>query len=194
MELTKTLGVAAAAALALMAFSSSASATTLEVGGVRQTGAVTLKATLKTSTSLALSEPNGFTIRTCTVSALEGATTSFTGTTVTMPIKTMTLQSCSEEPNVIDTTGSLTFERIGTTTNATVRWAGFKLTWPSAFGAVTCAIGASPGADAGTLTGVASGQATLDIDVPVSCSPPYSSVRLTGTYIVTSPAGLGVTF
>jgi hypothetical protein len=192
MKLTKVAGAVGIAALALLVIASSASATTLEVGGVKQSGAVTVKATLKTATSLSLTEPNGFTVRTCTSSTLEGTTSIVTGTTVTMPLSLLSLQTCSEEPNVIDTRGSLTFERIGTTTNATVRWAGLKWTWPSVIGTISCTTAASPGTDAGTLTGVAFGQATLDIDAAVSC-PPYSGVSLTGTYVVTSPAGLGVT-
>ncbi|HWC49087.1 MAG TPA: hypothetical protein VG448_09425 [Solirubrobacterales bacterium] len=190
----KGLTCAVMALAILLALASSASATTLEVKGLKQTGAVTLKASLKAGTSMRLADTSGeFTINTCTVSTIEGASTIFTGTTVTIPVNALTFQTCTEEPITIDTRGSLTIENIAGTTKGTVRWTGLKWTWPSNFGVVSCTTAASPGTDIGTLTGVAAGQATLEINTVINCTGMFTSMKWTATYTVTTPEGLGVT-
>ncbi|HEV2858712.1 MAG TPA: hypothetical protein VGW80_09955 [Solirubrobacterales bacterium] len=203
MKLTKILGVVAAAAMALMAFASTASATTLEIGGVKQTSAVTIVSSLKAGTSAILKDTSGSFANTCTESTVEGKTSTFTGTTVSGPISSLTFKSCKEEPVVVDTTGSLSVEWIPTTaketeegktsTKGTVRSIGAKVTSPSPFGALTCTTAASPGTDIGTLTGVSSGAATMDINAVLNCGFFLPSAKWEGTYTVTSPAGLGVT-
>ncbi|HEV2858711.1 MAG TPA: hypothetical protein VGW80_09950 [Solirubrobacterales bacterium] len=193
MKFTKILGVVAAAALALMAFAGTASATTLAIGGVKQTGAVTIKASLKTGTSAILKDTGGAFANTCLESAVEGKTTTFTGT-VAGPISTLSFSKCTEEPVVVDTTGSLTVTQIAGTTNGTVRSIGAKVTSPSPFGALTCTTAASPGTDIGTLTGVAStaSHATMDINAVLNCGFFLPSAKWEGTYTVTSPTGLNV--
>jgi hypothetical protein len=192
MKLTKILGVLAVAAMALMAFASTASATTLEVNGVKQTGAVTIKSSLKTGTSALLKDTGGFFANTCTVSTVEGKTTTFTGTTVGGPISSLTFSKCTEEPVVVDAPGSLTVENIAGTTNGTVRSIGAKVTSPSPFGALTCVTAASPGTDIGILTGT-SPHATMDINAVLNCGFFLPSAKWEGTYTVTSPTGLAVT-
>jgi hypothetical protein len=193
MKFTKILGVVAVAALALMAFASTASATTLEVKGVTQTGSVTIKSSLKSGTSALLSDTFGFFANTCTVSTVEGSTSTKTGTAVEGPISTLswgtTATPCKEGNPTVDAAGSLSVERIGTTTNGTVKSKNAKVTVPSALGALTCTTPAE-GTDLGTLTGVASGQATMDINAVLNCG---ITAKWTGTYVVTSPEGLGVT-
>jgi len=190
----KSLPCAVVALSMLLAFAGTASATTLEVKGVKQTGAVTLKATLKAGNSMLLADTSGsFAINTCTASTIEGTTTTVTGATVTAPVKVLTFGTCSEAPITIDTAGTLTIERIGTTTNGTVNWSGLKWTWPSAFGVVTCTTPASPGTDIGILSGVAAGQATLEINTVIICGGMFTSMRWTATYTVTGLEGLAVT-
>jgi hypothetical protein len=188
----KSLIAAVAAVAALLACASAASATTLEVKGLKQAGAVTVKASLKQGTSILQTDTEANQINTCTTSLLEGSSTVFTGTTVTAPLSTLSYSNCTEGNPTIDSRGSLTVERIGTTTNGTVRWSGLKWTTPSVFGVLTCQTAASPGTDVGTLTGVATGQATLDINAVLECTL-FGSEKWTGTYTVTSPEGLGVT-
>jgi hypothetical protein len=191
MKFTKILGLVAVAALALMAFASTASATTLEVKGVKQTTDVTIKSSLKSGTSALLSDTFGFFANTCTASSVEGSdSTRTTGTTVEGPISALSFSSCKEEPVVVDTKGNLSVEWISGTTNGTVRSIGAKVTSPSPFGALTCVTAASPGTDIGTLTGVASGFATMDINATLNCG--LITAKWTGTYSVTSPEGLGV--
>jgi len=184
MKFTKILGVVAVAALALMAFASTASATTLESNGVKQTGVVSIESTLKSGTSALLSDTFGAFANTCTVSTVKGKdSTSQTGTTVSGPVESLSWSSCKEGNPTVDAAGSLSVENIAGTTNGTVRSIGAKVTVPSAFGTLTCTTAASPGTDLGTLTGVASGTATMDINAVLSCG---ITAKWTGTYTVTS--------
>jgi hypothetical protein len=192
MTLNKTLGAAVAVALAVLAFASIASATTLEVKGVKQTGAVAIKATLKANTSLVLTETSGFAQRTCTASTLEGKTTTFTATTVSVPLTLLTFQTCTEGSFVVHVKGTLTFENIAGTTNATVRWAGMHLTMPSIFGVIGCTTAASPGTDVGILTGVSTGSALLDFKGVINCGFIPSTVW-EASYVISGIEGLGVT-
>jgi hypothetical protein len=193
MKFTKILGAVAVAALALMAFDSTASATTLEVKGVKQTTEITIEASLKAGTSTLQSDTSGFFANTCTASTIKVKdSTKVTGTEVEGPVETLSWGTvatpCKEGNPTVDAKGSLSFERIGTTTNGTVKSKNAKWTMPSALGTLTCTTPIG-GTDLGTLTGVASGNATIDLNAVLACG---ISAKWTGTYTVTSPGGLGV--
>lgn len=193
MKLTKILGVVAIAALAVMAFASVASATTFEVKGVKQTSALTVEATLKAGTSLLHTDTFGTFLNTCTTSAIKFTdSTTVTGTVVSGPISALsfgtTTTPCKEGNPVVHAKGSVSIQWIGETTNGTVKWHNGKVTTPSAVGLLTCTT-PEAGTDLGTLTGVASGSATLDVNAVLNCG---ITTKLTGTYSVTSPDGLGV--
>lgn len=194
MKLRSILGIAAVVALALMAFASSASATTLYVNGVKQTGAVTIHATLKSGTSALLEDTSNFFANTCTASTVHGETSVFTGSVVSGPLTPgssgLNFSSCIEEPVVTEASGSLSVEQISGTTNGTVRSIGAKVKTPSPFGTLTCVTAASPGTDVGTLTGVTSGNATMDINAALNCGA--ITAKWTATYTVTTPTGLDV--
>lgn len=187
-------GIACVAlALTVMGFvaASIASATTLEVKGTKQTGSVTFKTSLKSGTSTLMTDTFGAFFQTCTASVVEGKTNTFTGTTVSGPISSETFSSCTEEPVTVDLPGSLSVENVAGTTNGTVRSINARWTMPSPFGALACVTASSPGTDIGTLTGVASGSATLHLAATLNCGS--ITAKWTGTYTVTSPEGLGVT-
>lgn len=180
------------AASALLALAGTASATTLEKAGVKQTGAVTIKASHESTTSTGWIEKSLGTLNTCTTSTIEGTTSVFSGTTVTAPISALTFQNCTDGTPIVDAKGSVSIENISGTTNGTVRWIGTKVTVPTtALGTLTCVTASSPGTDVGTLTGVSSGTAKLDVTVLLNCG--FVNMTWAGTYIVTSPDGLGVT-
>jgi hypothetical protein len=188
----KSLVPALLAALATMAFTSVASATTLEVKGVKQAQAVTIKASLQSGSSTGWLEGSLGTLNTCTTSTIEGTTNVSTGTTVTAPIASLTFQNCTEGLPIVDAKGSVSIENISGTTNGTVRWTGTKVTVPTTpLGTLTC-VTPSSGADVGTLTGAASGTASLDVTVLLNCG--FANMIWAGTYVVTNPAGLGITF
>lgn len=183
--------IPAVVASLLLTFASTASATTLEVKGGRQTGGVSVEASLKASSAL-LSTTEGWAINTCTISAMAGTSSVSTGTRVSIPLSLLFFSGCSEGNPVVDLRGTLTVENVGFSTNGTVRLINTRLTVPSSFGNLICTtLELTPGTDIGALTGVASGQATLDINAVLNCG--FFSAKWQATYTVTSPEGLGVT-
>ncbi len=190
MQLSKILGVAAVAAMALMAFASPASATTLEVGGVARNASVSIEATIASGGSALLTDTFGVTANTCTTSTVKGNTEHvFSGSTISGPVSTLSFSNCSEGNPTTDIAGILSIERIGTTTNGTVRSTDAKVTVPSFFGTLTCL---TNGTDVGTLTGVASGSAKFDINAVLSCTV-IGTAKWSGTYTLTGAnAALGI--
>jgi hypothetical protein len=173
-----------------LAASSTASATALEVGGVAKNAEVAYEMSIASGGSLLMTDTFGVAMNTCTTSIVKGSTVSpFSGATVGGPLSTLSYSNCTEGTPTVDAAGSLSVERIGTTTNGTVRSSGTKITTPSLFGTLTCT---TSNTDIGTLTGVAWGKATLDINAVLACSV-IGSAKWSGTYAVTSPSGLGVT-
>jgi len=189
MKYLKMLGLAAVAAMALMAVTAgSASATTLEIKGVTQNTAVTIKASLKSGTSAILKDTAGISSNTCTASSVEGKSEApFSNATVTGAVSTLTFSSCAREPVTKDAGGKLHITWTSGT-NGTVTSSGAEVTTGSPFGTLNCKTNA--GTHLGTLTGVASGNATMTINAALSCSG--ISSKWEATYVVTTPEGLGV--
>jgi hypothetical protein len=195
MKHLKILGLAAVAAMALMAIgASTASATTLAVGGSKTNSAVKIEASLETGTSAKLQKTDGTFANTCTTSKVVGTTSVFTGTAVSGPLAEketgLSFGSCTTEKVTVDASGSLSVEWISGTTNGTVKSSGAKVTVPSPFGTLTCETGT--GTDVGTLTGTKTGSATMDIKAVLNCGFLAPSATWEGSYWVTSPGGLGV--
>jgi hypothetical protein len=214
LKLTKILGILAAAAPVLMAFASTAFATTFEVKGVKQTSGITIEASLKAGTSGLQSDTFGFFINTCTVSTIKATTetdttdiievegvkkeitTKATAAGFSALIGPVTAWSwgtaatpCKEGNPTVHDAGTLSVEWIKGTTNGTVKSGNAVWTTPSAFGTLTCKTPAE-GTDFGTLTGVAAGNATIDINTVLSCG---IDLKWTGTYTLTGTnAALGV--
>jgi hypothetical protein len=195
MKLTKMFGLVAVAALALMAFASTASATTLEIAGVKQTTDVTIEATLNGSATLS-DTTNSF-ANTCTKSTVEGNdSTSTTGTNVSGPISILSFSSCTHPTVVVHKPGTLSIDRIGETTNGTVRSSGAEVTVPATIGTSLITVNCKTSeTDLGTFTGVpkATEHATIHINAVLNCGFFLPSAKWVGTYTVTSPTGLGVT-
>jgi hypothetical protein len=189
MKLTKILGVAAVAALALMAFAGTASATTtLTTNGVVQNGAVTLEGTLTTGTSALLTDTGKSFANTCTSSVVEGKTTTFTGAAVVGNIEKLSFTNCTHNPVVVHKKGTLSVERIGTTTNGTVRSTGAEVTVPvGLFGGTTIVTCTTNNTDIGTLTGSAAGTAEVDVNAVLNCGFFLPSAKWEGTYVLTVP-------
>jgi hypothetical protein len=103
----------------------------------------------------------------------------------------LVLWPCTSESIIVDNAGQISIEHIPGTTNGTVVWENAQITFPTGFGQANCKFGA--GTDIGTLTGASSGHATLDIKAVINCGFFLPSTVWEGTYVVTSPTGLGVT-
>ncbi|HEV2858500.1 MAG TPA: hypothetical protein VGW80_08885 [Solirubrobacterales bacterium] len=190
----KILSLAVIAALALtLSVAGTASGATFAITGVTQNNAITVTKSLATGTSIVISDTSGSFANTCTASHLHGTTQSpYSSSFIFIPLTTVSFSQCSEEPVVVDTAGSLSVANISGTRNGTVRSIGMKLTTPSPFGSLTCTTAASPGTDIGTLTGVSSGNAKLDVNAVLNCGFFLPSAKLTGSYITTSPHALSV--
>jgi hypothetical protein len=183
MKPSKIFGLVAVAALTLMAFASTASATTLTTNGVKQSGAVTLVATQ--NGSLTLSDTSNTFANTCRVSTVHGTTSVFTGT-VSGPLATLSFSTCTHEQVVVDAKGSLSIEQIGATTNGTVRSSGAEVTVPSTIGSSIITVNCKTAfTDLGTLTGVNSGTSVIDINAVLNCGFFLPSAKWIGSYNIT---------
>lgn len=185
-----TASAFAAAAILLIVGAGSASATTMEVGGVTQNKSVDINLRLAIGTSTVLSLTNGSLANTCTVSRMRGATQSpFSGTTVATWANTLSFESCTR-PVTVHSAGALRVQYISGTTNGTVSSSGAEVTVGSPIGTLTCNTGL--GADLGTLTGSSGGWAYLDVNAVLNCGFLAPSASWIGTYETTWAEGLGV--
>jgi hypothetical protein len=203
MKFTKIFGTLAVTGLV---FATGASATTLEVKGVKQTAGTSIEATLKAGTSLLQTDTSGFFANTCTASTLKattetdttdpnGVTTKATapgtsaiaGAVTTLSWGTVATP-CTKGNPTVHAPGTLSVEWIKSTTSATVKSINAEWTVPSSLGLLTCQT-PFEGTDLGTLTGVAAGNATIDINIVLNCG---ITAKWTGTYTVINPVGLGV--
>jgi hypothetical protein len=202
MKYLKMLGLAAVAAAALMAFvgAGTASATTLEVGGVVKNSALAIEGSLKTGTSALLKDEFGTTTDTCTVSGVKGNTEKdesgdFSGPSVGGKLLKkeeggLTFSSCTHTTTVI-APGSL-FVTWTSGTNGTVKSSGAEVTVQSTFFGASAVCKTGEGTNVGTLTGVSSGSATIDISAKINCGI-LGTASWTGTYVTTGAnAALGV--
>jgi hypothetical protein len=187
-------GLATLSAMVLIAFAAgSASATTLEVGGVTQNKAVTIEASLEPGTSLLIRDTNNLTQDTCTASTIQGTTQSpFTGSKIGGPLSTFTLSNCTHTSHVL-ASGSLSVSQIGATTDGTIYITATKFTVISTvFGiSITCSSGDQ--VDVGRFTSRFFGLLTkFDLDFIINCGFFVPTAKVEGSYVVTSPSGLGV--
>lgn len=186
----KMIGVAALAAAAMTTFGAgTASATTIEVGGVKQTGALTITMSLEAGTSFVFSRTDGGSPTTCTAVHLHGKTSVFTGTRVTGPLSTLDF-TCN---HVVTTHNPGTFyiEHITGTTNGDLFSEDAEWTIATTLGfTVTCKTGA--GTKLGTVTGVAAGSATVDVNAVLNCGFLLPSASAKGTFTITNPNGAGI--
>jgi hypothetical protein len=186
---TRSLVASVAAALAMIASTATASATTLETNGVTKIGAVALGAT--SSGSATFKDTSGTFANTCTESLLQGTTNIFTGTTVSAPLATWSFSRCTHEKYVTDEAGTLSVEAIGSGPNGTVRSTGAKITEPwTILGSVVVATCTTSNTDIGILTGstaayVAPGQSEIDINAVLNCGSILPSAKWEGTYRIT---------
>jgi hypothetical protein len=204
MKHLKMLGLAAIAALGLMAFvgAGTASATTLSTdaaGTVKYGVGTEIHSTLKSGTSAILETTSGETIATCTTSTVKGSITTATGTWVIGSISALTWGEpegvggkCSQTTDSI--AGHLgTLEIMQTTGDAgTVVGKGSEVTL-ELFG-VSCVYGTSTGTTLGTITGGEAPELAINAILP-KISGSFlcpSTGRWTATYVVTSPHAVHV--
>ncbi|HET9198838.1 MAG TPA: hypothetical protein VFN92_11365 [Solirubrobacterales bacterium] len=193
MKYLKMLGLAALAATALAAWlgPATASATTVEVGGVAQNKAVAFTISLKSGTSTAFKDTTNNVVDTCTSSEINGNTVApFTNVNaVNASVIEFYFANCTSGKTQVLKGGKLSFEWT-VNTNGTARSSEAEITvWDNIFGAsAVCKTGTTI---IGTVTGVAAGQATLHVNTVLACGL-LGTVKWEGTYAFTSPAGFGL--
>ena len=215
MKYVKILGLAAVAAMALMAFlgASTASATVLckttPVTGVCPEGwdypkETVIHASLEKETSAELWRSNEKNeeielVDTCTASTVEGITTNTGGSaeTVKGPITALTWgepgTACTR-PTTTSVPGSLEVHAIGDTHNGTLTGSGSSVQVETVFG--KCTYGTGENLDLGIVTG--GSMATIDIDAKVTLVKDDGigicpkTTRWTAKYTVTNPEPLYV--
>jgi hypothetical protein len=188
MRYLKAVVLTALCVMAMGLAASSASATTLEENGVTTNSSVKVTASLKPGTVWNVKDTAGFSKNTCSGSHLDGATSSpFTGSSVTGNVMTWTVASCTR-PVTVHSPGALEFTWTKET-QGTVASEGTVATWGSPIGTISCQTGETT--QLGTLTGVAAGTATIDLNAVVNCGI-IPSAKWEGTFTITSPAGLGI--
>jgi hypothetical protein len=196
MKHLKMLGLAAIAALGLMAFvgAGTASATTLstDAAGTVKYGTTTeIHSTLKVGTSALLEKLNGEKIATCTGSTTKGTLSTATGTWVGGAIGTLTWEGCSQTTDNL-ANGSLEIMKTGADEGEVVG-KGSKVT-VSVFG-VSCVYGTSTeGTKIGTIKGGEAPELVISAILPrieggFLCP---TEGRWTATYVVTSPHALHI--
>jgi hypothetical protein len=192
MDLVRTFRRAAiAASLLVLSAAGTASASTLEVGGVTQNKSVAFTASLAPSTSMRLTDKNGTTNDTCTASEFKGATEGvFSGSKVGGKLASLSITGCSHTSHVI-APGSISFTWTSGT-NASVSSSGAEWTLKSTVFGISAVCKTGAGTTIGTLTGVKEGFATIDVDATTLDCGALGTSRLVGSYIVTTPTGLGM--
>ena len=189
--LRMVFGLIAVAATVLPALGAgTASATTLEIGGVAQNKSVSYVASLEAGFRLRITDSAGTTTDECSSLELKGKTTTFTSTP-SGPVETLTFGSCTHTTTVL-ANGSLSVTNIAGTTNGTVTSSGAEVTVVStAFGvSAVCKTGA--GTVIGKITGLFSGHPTLDLTGKIGCGI-LGTAHWEAFLGFTSPTGLGVT-
>lgn len=192
MKHLKTLGLAALAATALTAVAAgSASATTLEVGGVTKNSSAEIVGGIAPSTAGILSLTGGSFVGECEKGSGSGSSTSpFTGTTVGGPASSASASGCARTVTV-HKPGSVSVQHISGSTNGTVRSANSEVTVGSPIGTLNCTTG-SGGVHMGVITGTSEGQATVHINAVINCGFLAPSAVVTGTAVGGSAEGSGV--
>ena len=200
MKYLKMLGLAAVAAMALTALlgAGSASAQTLykyTTPSANDTIAVgtVLTSTLESGTSALLKDTLGGVNDTCTGSEVKGAVGTNTTTDAGGAITSLTFTGCSHTTDVL-ANGELEIKNIAGTTNGTVVSKNARVTIKSTIFGISCTANTGAGTTIGTLTGAktSTAQATMDINGVITLENGCGDSTWTGSYLVTSPAGLTV--
>lgn len=194
MKYVKILGLAAVAAMALMAFvgAGSASATTLSSTNGNLPKGTVIHATL-TKGSTAILESGSTVLDTCTESTIKGTTSNETGPSVEGPIEVLSWGGCTHTTDTV-AGGNLAITWTSGT-NGTLAGKGSKVTVSTIFG--SCTYGTS---ETGTTLGEVKGgnPATIAISTTVplieggfSCP---STSTWTANYTVTSATYNGTAY
>jgi hypothetical protein len=196
MKYVKMLGLAAVAAMALMAFvgASTASATVLKSTGVTLGKNAPIEASLKSGDSAALTNTAGEPLDTCTGGVVAGKISNAGGAaaTVSGPVESLTWTGCTDPTTTIKG-GTLEIHHISGTTDGTVTSSGAEVTVNnSVIG--SCIYGTGAGIDIGRLetagaTDVININVVVNEQIPLRFFCPDHAIW-DAEYVVTTPHAL----
>jgi hypothetical protein len=172
MKYLKMLGLAAVAAMALMAVvgAGTASATAVYGNGAKLGVGAEIKASLTGGTAR-LENTAGEVLDTCTGGEVKGTISNAGGeaATVSGSVSTanLTWSGCTKNPTQTTSGGTLEIHHISGKTNGTLTASGFNVTVAGIFG-VSCIYGTGSNLDLGEVEGSKSKQAILNINVVVN--------------------------
>jgi hypothetical protein len=190
----KILGLATVAAMALMAFAGTASATKLYSGAAPLGPGTVIKSSIEGSSILS---SGGTTLNTCTSGQFTSEITNAGSatTTVSGPNTTIDFESCLATVHT-ENPGTLEIHHIAGTDDGTLTASGAVI-GRTVFG-TNCLYQSGTGKHLGILDGVISGDAQIHIDITVSEAEPKKFIcpdtaNWTANFAVTSPTPLQVT-
>ncbi|HEY3434389.1 MAG TPA: hypothetical protein VGK41_01925 [Solirubrobacterales bacterium] len=167
-----------------------ASATTLVIGGSPSASPITITASIEPISTSYLSSTSGSLSSTCKESHFHGSAPNGTSSKVTGSISSLSFTKCDPAGVQVHKAGNLYVEyTFGT--NGDVFSEEAEITVPTTAG-ITANCKTGSGTTIGELEGVKSGHATLSLVAILNCGFLLPSAVWSGTYIVTSPTGLGV--
>lgn len=189
-----------ATALLVIAGPGSASATTIEVEGVKQNQSVQIRLRVSIATSAVLSRTDGSLANKCKTSLIqtstekdEGGLGDYSGPSVTGVVSSLAFTEC-ERAVTVHKAGILHISHNAGTTNGTVSSSGAEVTVGSPFGTLNCKTGS--GVDIGTLTGSSGGIISsiteLHVNAVLNCGFLVPSATWIGTYEPTFGEAVGV--
>jgi hypothetical protein len=191
----KHLKMIALAAMALMAFAGSASATVIKSGTTTLGTGTEIKASVAAGGTARLTTTEGTVLNECTESTLVGKTSNTGGAAETVKgtvaAGALNWSGCNSTVDTLEG-GELEIHHVAGTTNGTLTAKGFTITVTGPFG--SCVFTAGAGTDMGTLTGSTTGNATMDVNAVVTKTSGLcpNSARWVARYTVTSPTKLNV--
>ena len=199
MKKFKMLGLAvfATAAITSLLGAATASAETTELfsGVSTLSSGQVITASLASGTSATLVDTSEGLVDTCKGSTVSYKTTNTTGPQVNGSISTLDWTNCTFTTTTL-VGGGLAFTKRAGTNDATVSGSGTEVT-VLAFGFIDCIYGTgSGGTHLGTLDGVSSGNAVVDINATINLQTDEfgcpETTKWIATYTVTSPTALNV--
>lgn len=201
MKYVKMLGLAAVAAMALMAFAGAGTAsasvlcqTATNPCGSPYANGTTIEATLESGSSAILKNTSSSIVNTCTSSTVSGSLTNGNATETARGAVTtagLTFKNCLDEPTTTVTAGQLEIHATDDKGNGTVTATGVTVTM--LVSGVTCAYTAGGGIDLGTYT---ESTKTIHITAVVpkdnnhsSFLCPAATAVWEANYVITKPTG-----
>ncbi len=192
MRTSKTIALVAGVIATFALGAPGAMATTIRSGTTTIGSGATFDKTLKISSSSLFKDTSGLANDTCTGLHIHGNySIDIIPPLPTLEVTELNWTGCSHTTTTI-AKGSMEYKSIAGTTNGTVISKGMRVTMKSTVFGISCVANTGAGTTLGTLTGVTSGSATMDINGVVTLENGCGDSTWTASVAVNTPSGLNV--